>query len=138
MSIEEYINEIKSCFSNIINHKTQGEWKIQIKIAINFLSSKDTGEMRTMHSKSDNIEIIIGNETDEITEELFEYLLQKHQKGLEKSIKGSKLVFDSVDLLYYKFHKISLNRGGSYIDSPKWLKNKKSTINPKSNDNKCF
>ena len=33
--------------------------------------------------------------------------------------------------------KISFNRGGSYIDSPKWLKDKKSTINPKNNDHKC-
>ena len=36
-----------------------------------------------------------------------------------------------------EFVKISLNRGGSYIDSPKWLKNKKTMINPK-NDDKCF
>ena len=43
--------------------------------------------------------------------------------------------FDSVDLLCYK---ISLNREGSYIDSPKWLKNKKATINPQNNDDKCF
>ena len=65
--------------------------------------------------------------------------MQKYQEGLEKSMKGSDFVFDSVDLLYYKLHKISLNRGGSYIDSPEWLKNKKSTINPKNiNDDKCF
>ena len=38
----------------------------------------------------------------------------------------------------HELHKISLNRSGSYIDSPKWLKNKKSTINPKNNDDKCF
>ena len=50
-------------------------------------------------------------------------------------MKGSEFVFD---LLYYKFHKISLNRRGSYIDSPKWLKNKKATINPKNNYDKCF
>ena len=31
-----------------------------------------------------------------------------------------------------------LNRGASYIDSPKWLKDKKSIINPQNNDNKCF
>ena len=49
---------------------------------------------------------------------------------------GSEFVFDSVDLLYYKFHKISLNRGRSYIDSAKWLKNKKTTINPKNDDDK--
>ena len=49
-------------------------------------------------------------------------------------MKGSEFIFDSVDFWYYKFHKISLNGGGSYIDSPKWLKNKKATINPKNND----
>ena len=32
--------------------------------------------------------------------------------------------------MYYKWHKINLNRGGSYIDSPDWLKNEKETINP--------
>ena len=46
--------------------------------------------------------------------------------------------FDSVDLLHFNLHKISLNRGGSYTDSSKWLKNKTSTINLKNNDNKCF
>ena len=40
--------------------------------------------------------------------------------------------------MYYDFNKISISRGGSYIDSPKWLKNKKSTINPKNNDYKSF
>ena len=38
----------------------------------------------------------------------------------------------------YDFNKISINRGGSYIDSPKWTKIKRSTINPKNNDYKCF
>ena len=46
-------------------------------------------------------------------------------------MKGSDFEFDGVNFLYYYFNKISLNRGGSYIDSPKWLKDKKSTINPK-------
>ena len=53
-------------------------------------------------------------------------------------MKGSDFEFDGVNFLYYDFNKISINRGGSYIDSPKWIKNKKSTINPKSNDYKCF
>ena len=53
-------------------------------------------------------------------------------------MKGSEFVFDNVDLLYYKLHKISLNRGGSYIDFPEWLRNKKSTINSKNDDDKCF
>ena len=50
-------------------------------------------------------------------------------------MRGSEFVFD---LLHYNLHKISLNGDGSYIDSPKWLKKKKATINPKNNDDKCF
>ena len=115
--------------SNIINdHKTQGEWKIQLTIAINFISSKDSDEIRTMHTKSNNLKILIRNETSEIIEEVYESLFQRCQKGLEEKMKGNEFVFDNVDSLYYKLHKISLNRGGSYINSPKWLKNN-TTIN---------
>ena len=53
-------------------------------------------------------------------------------------MEGSDFVFESVDLLYYILHKISLNRGGSYIDSPDWIKHKKATINPQNKDNECF
>ena len=37
--------------------------------SINFFSSKDSNETRTMHSKSADIEIMIGNETYKIIEE---------------------------------------------------------------------
>ena len=80
--------------------------------------------MRTMHTKSDNIEIMMDNETDQIIKESFKSLLQRYQKGLEEKMRGIELVFDRVDLLHYKLHKISLNRSGSDIDSPEWLKNK--------------
>ena len=91
-----------------------------------------------MYSPSDNIEIMLGNETDKIIEDLFDSFLQRYQQGLEESMKGSEFVFDSINSMYYKLHKISLNRGRSYTDSSKWLKNEKATINPKNNDNKCF
>ena len=107
-------------------------------MVINFFSSKDSEETRTIYSPSDIIEVMMGSETDKIIENLFDSFLQRYQKDLEESIRGSKFVFDNVDSLYYKLHKISLNRGGSYIDSPKWLKNKKTTINLKNNDDKCF
>ena len=67
--------------------KIQGEWKIELTMEINFMSSKDSNETHTMHTKSINIEIMIGNETDEIIKELFDSLLQRHQEGLEKSMK---------------------------------------------------
>ena len=49
-------------------------------------------------------------------------------------MKGSDFVFESVDLLDYKFHRVRLRRGGSYIKSPEWLEKKKAVINPKNND----
>ena len=52
-------------------------------------------------------------------------------------MRGSEFIFDAVNALYYDLNKISLNREGSYIDSPQWLKNKKA-INPKNDDDKCF
>ena len=64
--------------------------------------------------------------------------MQRYQEDLQEKMKGSEFEFDGVNLLYYDFKKTSLNRGGSYIESAKWIKNKKSTINPKSNDYKCF
>ena len=116
LSIKGYLDEIKPYLSNIINkHKTQGEWKIQLKMAINFIYSKDSDEICTMHTKTNKVEILIGCETNEIIEEVYESLSQRYQEGLEEKMKGSEFIFDSVDVLYYKLHKISLNRGGSYI-----------------------
>ena len=110
----------------IIDYKTQGKWKIQLTMSINFISSKDSDETRNLHTKINNIEIMMGNETDEIIDELFETFSQNYQKDLEESTRGSKLNFDSVDLLYYNLQKVSLNeKESSYIDSSKWLKDKK-------------
>ena len=51
---------IRQYLSDIINdHKTKGEWKIQLTIAINLISYKDFNETRTMYTKSDNIEIMV-------------------------------------------------------------------------------
>ena len=61
---------------------------------------------------------MMGSETDEIIEELFKSLLQKCKEGLEESMRGSEFIFDCVDVLFYNLNKISLSRGGSYIDSP--------------------
>ena len=91
-----------------------------------------------MCTKSNNIEIMMGNETDEIIEKLFESLLQNYQKDLEESMRGSEFVFDSIDLLYYHLQKIDLERDWSDIDSPECHKNKKATINTKNSYDNCF
>ena len=54
-------------------------------------------------------------------------------------MKESRYIFERIDLLEYHLHKISLNRGSSYISSPEWIENKKVTINPKNTkNNNCF
>ena len=76
-------------------------------MSINFILSSDSEETCNMRTKSDNIDIMMDCETNEIIEELFQSLLQNHQKDLEESMKGSDFYFDSVDLLYYHFQKKS-------------------------------
>ena len=79
-----------------------------------------------------------GIDTNDIIKELFESFLHDYQEKL-KTIKGSDFLFESVDQLDYKLHRVRLKRGGSYIKSPKWLENKKGTINPKNeNDDECL
>ena len=63
--------------------------KSQLKISFNFLSSKDTNEEQVMHSKSDNIEVMIYDNTNEVIEKFFELLLSRYQIGLETSMKDS-------------------------------------------------
>ena len=53
-------------------------------------------------------------------------------------MKGSDFIFDSVQLMYCKCQKVNFKSGGSYIDSPDWIKKEKATINPKNTDGKCF
>ena len=71
-SIKRYLIMIMPYLSDLINkHKTHGlakyhsgnkswiektssEWKIQITMVINFISSKDSDDTRTMHTRSNN------------------------------------------------------------------------------------
>ena len=120
------------------NLKKSDAWKIQLTIAINFISSINNDEERVMHSKSDNIEIMMNDEADKVVKKLFDSTESRYQYNL-KLMKSSEFVFDYVHLLYHKCHKINLNRYGSYMDSPAWIKNKEVTINLiNKKDNKYF
>ena len=138
--IEEYLNLIEPYLRELINdHKNKVEWKIQLTAQINFISLRPgSDETRVIHTSSANEEFMNGSDTDEIINELFRSLLQRYQENLQEKMKGSDFAFDGVNYLYYDLNKISISKGGSYIDSPKWLKDKKSTINSKNNDYKCF
>ena len=122
----------------IINLQKSDAWKIQLTIANNFISSKDVDEERVMYSKSDNIKFMLYDNANDVVNEIFGSLISRYQIVLEISMRGSDFIFDSVQLMYYKCHKVNFKCGASYIDSPDRIRKKKATINPKNTDDKCF
>ena len=63
-----------------------------------------------MHSKSDNVEVMTYGNANSTIERIFESLLSRYQIGLGTSTKGSNFIFDLVQLLYYKCHKMDFKR----------------------------
>ena len=117
--------------SDLINdHKTirnnSNEWKIQINMHVNFISSNDTGEIRSFFVQSDNKEIRSCNETNDIIKGLLNSFSTNYHNEEAILRNGSNFVFESLDLLSYSFHKISLRTGRSYIKSPEWVSNKRA------------
>ena len=104
-----------------------------------FIFFIDKNETHVIHTKSDNIEIMIGTDTSDTINEVIDSLLKRYQEGVEIKMKGSSYIFERINLLEYHLHKITLNRGNSYNESSEWIKNKGVTINPKNTkDNNCF
>ena len=119
LPVDEYLNKIETYLRNIItNLQNSDRWKIQLTIAINFNFSKDTEKECVMHLNTDNIKFTSYSEVNEVVNKIFRSLRSKYQESLETSMKGSNFVFDLVQLMYYKCHKVNFKRGGSYLDSP--------------------
>ena len=143
LSIKEYLYMIMPHLAGLINDKKNNrdesnEWKIQLNMGVNFISSNDTEEIRTFFVRSDNEEIRFSNGTSDNINGLSESFLSNYQNE-EKILRyGGSFVIESVDSLSYYIHKINLKRGKSYLKSPEWILNKRATINPKNKDNKCF
>ena len=140
LSLNEYLELIKPYLYDLINvHKAKGEWKIQLSPEISFISQKpNSNQIRVMFTRSIPEEFMVGSETEEVAEKHFMSILQKYQDNLQNKMKGSDFIFNGINYLYYDLNRITISKGESYIESPKWLKDKKCTINQKNNDNKCF
>ena len=140
LPIYESFDKTKPDLKDMIDdYKSKGEWRIQLVMRMIFVSFIDKNETQVMHTKSDNVKFMNSTDTSDAISELIEYFAKRYQEGLETKMKGSSYIFERVDLLEYNLHKISLNRGNSYIDPPEWLKNKKVIINPKNTkNNNCF
>ena len=96
LSTEEDPNKIRPYLKDIINNlKKSDTWKIQLTIGENFIYFIDNDEKHIMHSKSDNIEIMINDEADEVIKERFGSLKNRYQNNSE-SMKFSEFDFDLV------------------------------------------
>ena len=127
LSVKHYLNMINPYLSDLINNQKtnrndSNQWKIQINLRVNFVYANDTWEIRPNFVWSNNEEIRLGNETDDIIKGLINSFLNEYQKEEIILWNGSNFLFESIDFLSHHIHKRSLKRGNSYIKSPEWLK----------------
>ena len=94
------IQNIKNTFNpfkgTITGKWKMDTWKIQLTLAINFISSKDAEEERVMHSRSNNVKLTSHNDAHQVVDQLFESLHSKYEGNLETLMRGSDFIFDSV------------------------------------------
>ena len=82
ISIASYLNKIRKHLRKMIDDKKKiGEWKTQLVLKINFISSKNFNDTRDMHSKSDNVEIMMGVDTNEIIKNFLILFYKDIKKG---------------------------------------------------------
>ena len=90
LSLYEYFDNIKHHLKDMIDYyKSKGEWKIQITMRIIFFSFIDKNQTQLMHTKSDNVEIMNGTDTNGAINKLINSSMTRYQEGLETKMKGS-------------------------------------------------
>ena len=83
LSTEEYLNKIRPYLKDINNFKKSDTWKIQSRLANNFISSIDNDEEGVMRLKSDSIEIMTENEANKVRKNVFISVKTRYQNNLE-------------------------------------------------------
>ena len=83
LTFKEYLTLIKQYLRELINYdKNKGEWKVQLIADINFISLKPgSDERRVIYTKSNNVEIRIGDDINDVIKELFKSLLKRYQEN---------------------------------------------------------
>ena len=109
-----------------------------VTIAINFNLSKDAEEERVMHATSNNMKFTPYIDANEVIDEQFQSIPSRYQGNWETSLRGGYFILDSVQLMYYKCHKVNFICCASYIDSSDWINKKKTTTYAINIDGKCF
>ena len=98
--LRDMINDHKTPMRLPNNKTTSGEWKIQLIILNKCISNKNFEETRDIYLASNNIEIFMGSDTNNIVDELFKSHLQRFQDAQEKpNERGSELIHENVDTI---------------------------------------
>lgn len=120
-------------------NSTKDEQKIQLIIAIVFKHTTDLSKIYTFYVRSKNIVTLQADDANDILNKLLDSFFENYEHEQNILPNCSNYVFDYVDITTMKFHTTELKKGSSYIPSPKWMSDKKATINPKNlKDNICF
>ena len=85
----------------------------------------------THFARPDNVICLPSSDTNEIINQLLTSLYEKYEQDLLISQASSSFSYESVEELNIHFNKVDLRRVASYIETPKQLKSKKATKNPK-------
>ena len=138
MSVITYLDKIIPYIRVLIDENKLFEQKIQLDIGINKVHISERKRIKHF-SRSDHVICLPSSNTSDIINQLLASLHEKYQENLRLSHASSSFTYESVEESNIHFNKIDLRRGATYIETPKWLKNKKATINPKNtNDVYCF
>ena len=120
-------------------NSTKDEQKIQLIICVVFKHITDITKQNRFFTRSNNILLTHTSNTNNVLNKLIDSFFEKYEHEENILRNGSNYTFDYVDITTMKFHTIGLVKGSSYIPAPKWIADKKATINPKNlNDNMCF
>ena len=91
------------------NNNNRAEWKIQLTVQNSCISTRNFEETHTIFTKSEPVEILMGINTNDVIDRLFNTLLQRFQHAQETSNdRGSEFIPDNVELLYYHFQRVDI------------------------------
>ena len=121
LQINKYIDTVIPYLAELIDEKKDNNRKLQLDVRINLRHMQDPEKNYTFHTKSENIEILPGDDVNDI-KQLTDSFYENYQEEMLKLRNGSSYEYDSVELLDIHFHTIDLRRGSSYIKSPDWIK----------------
>ena len=129
-SIDDYLDKVQPHLVQLIKEKQVNELKIQLNVGVRLINEKDKKEF-VCHVQTYNLKVLPTDDETIFLCELFHNFKNKCQEEVNISEQESGSSHNGINDLSINYRKIDLNRGASYIETPRWLSSKAATINPK-------